>query len=138
MVFEIIEKIREFLIEKNDVFVQLKLKEEEEEKIREENVGKKYISEIRLDFIPVNKETFSEWLAKFTAEREKIKEEEKASRTKQMIERDVRNTGKAYFLEKQGTLSPPLSAPYYIYVTPALNTLYHIIYRNRRVQHCDR
>ena len=102
MVFEIIEKIREYLVEKNDVFVQEKLKKEEEEKVKEENMGKKYISETRLDFTPVNKDTFSQWLKKYTQEREKIKEEQKAKRSKEQVDRDNRTTGKAYFMEKQG------------------------------------
>ena len=102
MVFEIIEKIREYLIEKNDVFVQQKEKDEEEEKVREENVGKKYISETRLDYTPVNKDTFSQWLKKYTDEREKKRAEEMAKRSKVEVERDNRTTGKAYFQDKQG------------------------------------
>ena len=102
MIFEITEKLREYLMEKNQVFVEKRLKEVEEEKIKEENMGKVFNSETRLDFTPVNKDTFSTWLAKFTAERNKIKEEEKLKRTKDQIEKDNRTTGKHYFLEKQG------------------------------------
>ena len=102
MMFEIVEKIREYLIEKNDVFIQQKIKDEEEEKIREENAGKKYIAETRLDYTPVNKDTFSDWLKKFQKARDLKKVEELSKRTKVQVERDNRITGKYYFLEKQG------------------------------------
>ena len=84
------------------MFVKKKLKELEEKKIREDNMGKKFIAEQTLDYEPVNKKSFSMWLAKFTAERELIKAEEYKKRSKQQIERDTRISGKAYFLDKQG------------------------------------
>lgn len=101
MVFEVIENIRQYLIEKNDVFVEQKRKENEEKKIKEENLGKKFIAEKTLDYEPVNKESFSKWLKKFEAERDLIKKEEYKNRTKEQVERDSRKTGKAYFQEKQ-------------------------------------
>ncbi|CAI2377350.1 unnamed protein product [Moneuplotes crassus] len=101
MIFELIENVREFLISKNDVFVEAKLKEIEEQKIKEENMGKKFIAEKKLDYEPVNKDSFSKWLATFTKERDALKAEEMKSRSKEQLERDSRKSGKAYFLEKQ-------------------------------------
>lgn len=102
MVFEIIENIRSFLIEKNDVFVNARVKEAEEKKIADDNLGKKFIAEQRLDYTPVNKDTFSEWLAKYQKEMKAIKDEEYKNRSKDQVERDSRKTGKSYFMEKQG------------------------------------
>jgi hypothetical protein len=102
MIFQCIENIREFLQEKNDVFVEEKHKVEEEEKIKEENMGKKYIAEKRLDFIPVNKDTFSVWLEKFMKERAILKEEEYMNRSKDQIEKDSRKSGRDHFIQKQG------------------------------------
>jgi hypothetical protein len=104
MIFQIIENIREYLKEINEVFMEKKRKEEEEEKIKEDNMGKKYIAETRLDYTPVNKETFSVWLAKFMIEREKQKEEELKKRSKEQIEKDNRISGRNHFLEKQGLI----------------------------------
>lgn len=102
MIFECIENIRNFLQSINDVFVQKRVQELEEEKIREENLGKKFIAEQRLDYTPVNAVTFGSWLEKFMAERAAQKEEEMKNRTKDELERDSRKTGKAYFKDKQG------------------------------------
>lgn len=102
MIFAIIENVREYLQEKNDVFVEQKQKEEEEERIREANIGKKFIAETRLDYTPVNETTFSAWLKKYMGERAQQREEEYKNRTKEEVERDSRKTGKNIFLEKHG------------------------------------
>ncbi len=104
MIFEVIENIREFLVNKNDVFVEAKLKEAEEQKVKEENMGKVFIAEKKLDYEPVNKESFTKWLVAFTAERDAIKAQELKSRTKEQIDRDTRKSGKLYFQEKQGII----------------------------------
>lgn len=101
MVYEIIENVRQYLIEKNDVFVQKRYESLEEKKIKDENMGKKFIADTNLDYIPVNKDTFSTWLAKFSKEIALQKEEEKKKRTKEQIERDNRISGKSYFRDKQ-------------------------------------
>lgn len=102
MIYECMENVRNFLQEKNDVFVNKRMADLEEAKKTEENLGKKYIAETRLDYTPVNKDTFSEWLATYMKKRALQKEEEMKNRTKEQVERDSRKTGKNYFLEKAG------------------------------------
>lgn len=98
MMFAIIENIREFLIEKNDVFVEQKIKEDEERRLKEENKSTMYTTEKKIEF---NRETFTKWLKDFGEERKKLKLEALKNRTKEEIERDERMTGKAYFQQKQ-------------------------------------
>lgn len=101
MVYEIIENVRQYLIEKNDVFVQKRYESLEEKKIKDDNMSKKFIADTNLDYIPVNKATFSTWLDKFSKEIALQKEEERKKRTKEQTERDSRTSGKAYFKDKQ-------------------------------------
>lgn len=96
--YEIIENVREFLREKNEVFVKEKLREEEERRLKEENKGIVYVAEKKIEF---NKDTFKEWLKKFAEERERNRIEALKNRTREQIERDDRLTGKAYFQQKE-------------------------------------
>lgn len=98
MMYEIIENVRDFLKEKNEVFVQEKLREEEERRLKEENKGIVYVAEKKIEF---NRESFSAWLKKYAEEREKNRIEALKFRTKEQVERDERLTGKAYFQQRE-------------------------------------
>ena len=98
MMYEIIENVRDFLIEKNEKFVQEKLKEEEEKRLKEENKGIVYVAEKKIEF---NRESFKTWLKSFAEERERNRIDALKNRTKEQIERDDRPTGKDYFLQKE-------------------------------------
>jgi hypothetical protein len=104
MVFEVIENVRQYLIEINDVFVQKRYEVIEEMKVIDENKNKKFIADIKLDYVPVNKETFTVWLEKYSKEVAAVKAEELKRRTKAQIDRDARESGKAYFHDKQGMI----------------------------------
>ena len=73
MIYEITEKIKEYLLEKNDVFIEQKAEEEEKaaeaaKQLEQSMRGVK--AEDRLNYTPVNPDSFIEWETKFNAEME--------------------------------------------------------------------
>ena len=94
MIFDICEFLREQIAEINDKVVNKykKVIEAQEEKEREENAPQ-ITNMDTLNYIPVNKETFSKWCGEFL---EKLKEQEELEKTEQ----DLRKTGKELFMEK--------------------------------------
>ena len=87
-----------FLLRNNEIYVQEKLREEEERRLKEENKGIVYVAEKKIEF---NRESFKTWLKSFAEERERNRIEALKNRTKEQIERDERLTGKDYFLQRE-------------------------------------
>ena len=108
MIYDISEVLKEYLTELNDVFVKEKEAKEAEEAKRAEEV-KQSLQGVKAsdkaNFIPVTKESFLEWEAKFRAEMaEKQAEEEKKetpAERKERLEMEGRMTGKQFFMQRK-------------------------------------
>lgn len=84
MIFETTERIKEYLQEINEKFVDLKHLEDEEQEKREAEVKESFqgmIAATKLDYVPVNHETFIEWETAFREEMRTKKQEELDAQT---------------------------------------------------------
>ncbi len=107
MIYEITEKLKEYLIEKNDVFIEQK--EEEEAKAVEaakqlEQSMKGIKAEARLNYTPVTPESFNEWDHRFNQEMEEKRRQDflalPQGERKLQEQKDGRLTGKQFFMQR--------------------------------------
>ena len=107
MMFDITERIKEYLQGVNDTFVEIKEQEDEEARKREEEVKETFkgmIADTKINYKPVTAVSFVEWDEKFQAEmlEKKMAEQQKetAPEKKKRLEMDARLTGKQFFVQK--------------------------------------